>query len=233
MISIQSTTVTPFQQNTRVITNNALGLAAIVDPGGETERVLETINLETTKIESILLTHSHIDHCAGVVSLIEALKRKGLSRPKLFAGREKELRTAVVEQAKFFGLPSQDYDNCPEPDVYLEPGDKITVCGVTIEARFTPGHSPGHFSFILAAGEYLIIEKDQKKTVNSEVIIAGDALFRGSIGRTDLPGGNASVLIGAIRSQLFTLTDSALVLPGHGPVTTIAAEKETNPYLQG
>jgi len=232
MITIQSTTVTPFQQNTRVITNNSLGLASIIDPGGEIERIIEPLNLATTKVESILLTHSHIDHCAGVVSLLEALKKKGQERPILYAGQERELRVSIVTQAKFFGLDPLGYDNCPEPDVYLEQGQKLTVCGISVEARFTPGHSPGHFSFVLPEGEYQIVEGSLKKTIKSEVVISGDALFSGSIGRTDFPGSSSAALLNSIRSQLFTLNDAALVLPGHGPMTTIGVEKRSNPFLQ-
>jgi len=232
MITIESTTVTPFQQNARVITNSALGLAAIVDPGGEAERILKTIDLTNTKVESILLTHSHIDHCAGVVSLIQLLESKGQGRPKIFAGNERELRASIVDQARYFGLEPGDYFNCPEPEVLLEPGQTIDVCGVSLDARFTPGHSPGHFSFVFPKGEYLIIEQGRKQTVSSEVVIAGDALFKGSIGRTDFPGCSSEALLSSIRTQLFTLSDSALVLPGHGPVTTIGVEKRSNPFLQ-
>jgi glyoxylase-like metal-dependent hydrolase (beta-lactamase superfamily II) len=231
-ISIQSIQVTPFQQNARVITNKVLGLAAIVDPGGESDRILDSIDLSTTKVEAIILTHSHIDHCAGVVSLLKTLDQKNFKRPGLFAGSESELRQNVEQQALFFGLDPAEYDNCPEPDVLLEPGQRIKLLGTELEARFTPGHSMGHFSFVFPEDEYELIEEGRSSVVKTQVAISGDTLFRGSIGRTDFPGCSSVILLSSIRSQLLTLPDSTIVLPGHGPMTTIGMERRSNPFLQ-
>lgn len=127
------------------------------------------------------------------------------------------MRSSISGQAMMFGLSAKDYQDCPEPDQYLQDGDELLVGNFKIKALFTPGHSPGHLSFFIAG---------ERPTV-----ISGDSLFKGSIGRTDLPGGNHRLLIKSIENKLLTLPENTIVLPGHGPDTTIFNEKNRNPFL--
>jgi glyoxylase-like metal-dependent hydrolase (beta-lactamase superfamily II) len=115
-----------------------------------------------------------------------------------------------------YGLPAEEWPNCPEPNHYISGGDEVFVGGHCATVLATPGHSPGHVSFYFEA---------------DGVVLGGDALFSGSIGRTDLPGGNTAQLLDSIRKELFTLPDDTRVLSGHGPDTTIYIEKTTNPFF--
>ena len=173
----------------------------------------------------------NIDHCAGVAPLLRTLAAKNFPKPIVYAGHEEELRKSISIQASYFGLDSADYENCPEPDIYFTPKMKFRVAGLELEARFTPGHSPGHFSLILPEDEYQIIENDRTENVKASVALAGDALFKGSIGRTDFPGCSSELLLTSIRSELFSLPTNTIVLPGHGPQTNVGYEIKFNPFL--
>ena len=229
MVTIESKSVTPFQQNARLLFRG--DSACIVDPGGDIDDLLASIDLQKFKVEAVLLTHSHIDHCAGVAPLFRKLDAAGCQKPVLYAGSESDLRRSISLQAQFFGLDPKEYEDCPEPDIYLDSRMKLQLLNLELEARFTPGHSPGHYSFVLPGGDYLIVEESGTQKFNGEVVISGDALFHSSIGRTDFPGSSSERLLASIRLELFTLPDSTLVLPGHGPATTIGREKRYNPFL--
>lgn len=202
-----------FGENTYVLWDAESHEAAIIDPGVSTPTEREALDkfLEREKLTPVHLvnTHLHIDHALGNLYVKD---RYGL---KLEASREDEfLGRTFSDQARRFGMRVQVDNHTPE--VYLADGDRFYVGKEPVDVIAVPGHSPG--SIALYAPE-------------SGFVITGDALFQGSIGRTDLPGGSQPTLVDSIRRKLFALPDDTVVLPGHGPETTIGAEKRSNPYL--
>ena len=211
MFDLETVVVTPFQQNCRLIIDRESKEAVIIDPGGEGERLFGILGKEGLTLKEIWLTHSHLDHCGGVQSL------KRLSGCKLIGHKvESEMRVRVPEICQMYGLPAGDMEACPEPDQYLEGGEVIQFGGYKFEVLFTPGHSPGHLCFYYKEGD---------------ILIAGDTLFSGSIGRTDLPGGNHQELLDSISQKILPLPDQTQVLSGHGPDTTVGRERSGNPFL--
>ena len=212
MLQIQSFTFNPFQENTYLIINEQK-LCWIVDPGmydiNETNRLFSYISDNGLKPQSIINTHTHIDHIFGVS---DVMKKYDIP----FGINEKDLPVlnAAVASAMMFGLA---FSNTPKPGFYIADNEVMKLGDDTIEVRFTPGHSPGSVSFYHAEGNW---------------VIGGDVLFSGSIGRTDLPGGNFDTLISSIKTQLLTLPEETVVYSGHGPATDVGSEKEGNPFLQ-
>jgi hydroxyacylglutathione hydrolase len=212
VLHLESFTFNPFQENTYLLYNDQKQ-CWIVDPGmygpEEDARMLHYITSNGLQPQSIINTHSHIDHITGIQTLVEKYKIPfgihELDQPLL--------RTAVAS-AMMFGL---DLKTAPKPDFFIKGNEPISLKNDILDVRFAPGHAPGHVVFYYPEGGWLI---------------AGDVLFNGSIGRTDLPGGNFDTLINSIRTQLFTLPDDTIVYPGHGPSTTIGNEKKHNPFLQ-
>lgn len=199
----------PVETNGYLIADHTGGVAAAIDaPAGVTDAYLKQANEWRTPIRYILNTHGHWDH---VWDNAELRRRTGA---QLGVHRD-SAPLLQLQQARWFGVaevmePSQ-------PDFFLEHGQTITVGNLRLEVRAAPGHCPG--SVVL--------------WVPSEnVVFAGDVLFAGSVGRTDLPGGDMDTLLQSIREQLLTLDDTVRVLPGHGPATTIGAERVTNPFLR-
>lgn len=213
MLHIKRFTFNPFQENTYLIINEKKD-CWIVDPGmydvAEYQQLIEYISQHQLKPQAIINTHAHIDHIFGVQRL---KKEFSIS----FSIHEKDLPVLqnAVGSAMMFGL---DFNQTPSVDSFLKETTSYFLGDDEVEIRFTPGHSPGSVVFYYAPGNWAI---------------AGDVLFQGSIGRTDLPGGNFEVLIQSIRQQLFTLPENTTVYPGHGPATTIAQEQAYNPFLQG
>lgn len=205
--------VNGFGVNTYILADTATKECAIVDPGvsdsNEREALKKAIDKYGLKPTHLINTHLHIDHVLGngFVTKEYGLKPEAHKDDEFLASR-------VKEQARMFGLPI-DVDNT-FIDTYLEDGDEIKVGESTLKVLTVPGHSPG--SIALYCPE-------------SHFVVTGDALFAGSIGRTDLPGGDYKTLIDSISSQLMTLPDDTVVYPGHGQPTTIGLEKEHNPYL--
>ncbi len=215
---IKTLTVTPFQQNARLLIDEASNECVVVDPGGEIEVISGAISGGSYKVSSILLTHSHIDHAGGVTALESWLKSYQHEPVKLIGHADEQwMREGLGQQATMFGLSPDDYQSVREPDVYLNDGDTVVVGSFSGKVLFTPGHSPGHVSIYFQTPE--------------SILIAGDALFQGSIGRTDLPGGDHPTLISSIKKKLLVLPGETVVMPGHGPNTTIEVEKNTNPFL--
>lgn len=212
MLSIRTVQVTPFQQNCRILwgaSKNAL----IVDPGGDVEKIKAAIDKMGLTPTEIWLTHSHIDHCGGVADLLTFYPGIPLTANPI----EKELRSRVEEICEMYGVPEGYMKNCPEPSRNLKGGEQISFEGAVFEVLFTPGHAPGHLCFYNASEGF---------------VLSGDTLFKNSIGRTDLPGGDYSLLINSIRQKLLVLPPEVKVLNGHGPDTTIGEEKISNPFLQ-
>jgi len=201
--------VTPFQQNCSILVDEATGRAAIVDPGGDLDRVIEALEQTGAKLEKILLTHGHVDHCSGAAEL---RRRTGVP----IEGPQREDRFWIAqlpEAAAGFGFPPAESF---EPDRWLEDGDTVTVGGAELQVRHCPGHTPGHVVFYSAP---------------ERLAIVGDVLFAGSIGRTDFPRGDHAALIGSITQKLWPLGEDVTFLPGHGPVSTFGEERESNPFV--
>lgn len=219
-MQIETLVVTPFQQNCRVIFAPESGKCAVIDPGGEVERIIALIRRLGAQVESILLTHAHIDHAAGASELESRLREEGQQPLLLAHPAEQAMRSSIESQAAMFGLSGAEYRNVREPDRYLEHGDEYLLGENRAKVLFTPGHAPGHIALFFA------------DTGGAPVLIAGDALFAGSIGRTDLPGGDHETLLRSIREQLYVLPEDTRVLSGHGPETTIGREKQSNPFVR-
>lgn len=213
MFTIETIEVTPFQQNARLLYCPETKEAVVIDPGGDADLIAKRIEERGLSLQEIWLTHSHLDHCGGVADLKEVY-----DVPLLGHRIEEEMRKRVLDICSMYGLPKGTMKNCPEPERYIDEGDELSVGSYPFTILFTPGHSPGHLCFYHAP---------------SHTLIAGDTLFSGSIGRTDLPGGDHPTLIKSIQEKIFTLPDETQVLPGHGPATTVAMEKQYNPFFQG
>jgi glyoxylase-like metal-dependent hydrolase (beta-lactamase superfamily II) len=197
-----------FAQNCHILVDRDAGEAVIVDPGEEADLFLRRIATERVTLKAVWLTHAHVDHILGVKRVVEAAKVPVYLHPA-----DRTLYDALPEQSAWFGLsPSTP----PVPDADLGEGMRLTLGGLGFEVRHVPGHTPGHVAF-----------------VGHGVAVVGDALFAGSIGRTDLPGGDTETLLTSIREKLLTLPDDTVVYPGHGPSTTIGRERRSNPFLTG
>ena len=237
MLIVRTVVITPFVQNARVLIDDAARRSVVVDPGGEAEKIIPLLTLrnEPTEVESVFLTHAHIDHAGGVEPLRRMVaEQSGLGKPPLLAHRlEKDIRAAVKDTAILFGLPPEDYENAPEPERYVDEGDELTVGSHKGKLLFTPGHSPGHLSVYFPSQTVrLETEGRAPEEFTGPLLIAGDVLFAGTIGRTDLPGGDHETLLRSVREKLFVLPDETRVLCGHGGDTTIGIEKKINPFFQ-
>jgi hydroxyacylglutathione hydrolase len=201
--------VTPFQQNCTLLWCEETMKGAVVDPGGELDRILAQARASGVTIEKILLTHAHIDHAGGTGELAQRL------RVSIEGPQEEDLFwiQGLPQQSMMFGFPPAKPF---VPDRWLHQGDSVRVGNLDLEVRHCPGHTPGHVIFFHAP---------------SRLAIVGDVLFQGSIGRTDFPRGDYDTLIRSIREQLFSLGDDVKFIPGHGPVSTMGHERRTNPFV--
>lgn len=201
--------VTPFQQNCSLVWCPQTRMAALVDPGGEVDRLLAAVEEEGLTLEKILLTHGHIDHAGGTAELA---RRAGvpIEGPQI---EERFWLEALPQQSRMFGFPQVEQF---EPTRWLEDGDTVTVGEQELQVLHTPGHTPGHVVFFHA---------------QSQLALVGDVIFAGSIGRTDFPRGDFNTLVNAIRSKLWALGDDVSFIPGHGPMSTIGRERRTNPFV--
>ena len=200
--------VTPFQQNCSVIWCETTLKAAVVDPGGDAEQILGLLNELNLTVVGIIHTHAHLDHI-----LASGLIKEATGAPIYLHEGDKFLWDMVGQQCVMFGVPPV---TLPEPDHFMEDDQALNCCGGV--AIHTPGHTPGSISFWF----------EEYKT-----LIAGDTLFQGSIGRTDLPGGNFDQIITSIKERIYTLDDDAIVVTGHGPNTAIGSEKTGNSFVRG
>ncbi len=201
--------VTPYQQNCSLVWCTKTMRGAFVDPGGEVERLKEIARLQGVTIEKVLLTHGHLDHASGAAKLAReyGVKVEGPHRDDQF------LLDDLGRNAKRPGFG--DAENCT-PDRWLDDNDTVTIGEVELGVRHCPGHTPGHVIFF---------HKDAK------VAFVGDVLFRGSIGRCDLPRGDWNQLITAIRERVLPLGDDITFVSGHGDMSTFGWERKTNPYV--
>jgi hydroxyacylglutathione hydrolase len=195
-----------FGQNGYLLTCPNTGEGVLVDPGGGVDEMLAEVERRGTRIVAILLTHAHIDHVDGVAQAKEAVG----APIHLHRDAEGQYR-GVTAQARWFGL---DMSPPPPVDEYLVEGETIRFGDCALTVRHTPGHAPGHVIFVGAG-----------------IALVGDCVFAGSIGRTDLPGGDFQTLMRSIRTQILTLPEDTVLYSGHGPETTVGHERVTNPFL--
>jgi len=202
--------VGPLQCNCSILGDETSLEAIVVDPGDDIPRILSVLDKHNLTVRQIVITHAHIDHIAGAHRL-----KRVTGAPILYNQNDLPLVEMMDMQAGWLGVPIPEV---PPPDDTLDDGKRIAIIGLTGSILHTPGHTQGSVCLYLP---------------EKSLLLAGDTLFAGSVGRTDLPGGNARQLIASINNRLLTLPDDVTVIPGHGPRTTIAEEKETNPFLQG
>ena len=202
--------VTPFQQNCTLLWCEKTKKAAVVDPGGDLPSIREAIAQAGVGVEKIILTHGHIDHAGGAAELREELgvPVEGPHEADRF------LLEHLAEQGQAYGFPAR----AVTPDRWLNEGDTVTVGDLTLDVLHCPGHSPG---------SVVLVSKEQR------FALVGDVLFQGSVGRVDLPGGDGKALIASIKDKLLPLGDDITFICGHGPMSTIGQERQTNPFLQG
>ncbi|HRP77413.1 MAG TPA: MBL fold metallo-hydrolase [Rhodocyclaceae bacterium] len=209
MIDCRIVPVTPFEQNCSIVWCEKTLKAAVVDPGGDLDRITAAVAQLGVQVEKILITHGHIDHAGGTAALARQL---GVP----VEGPQEEDRfwiEGMPEQSRMFGFPGVESF---EPDRWLNDGDTVTVGEEVFEVIHTPGHTPGHVVFFHRGARLAIV---------------GDVLFAGSIGRTDFPRGDHATLIRSIRERLFPLGDDVTFVPGHGPTSTFGDERENNPFV--
>lgn len=213
MIHIEKFVFSPFQENTYVVYNEHKN-AWIIDPGcydqSEKTELKNFIEKAGLTVKKLINTHCHLDHVFGNKFVCDTYKVS----PEYHRADEATMNLAPVS-ANLYGIPG--FETSPKASVYLDEHSKLQLDDETFEIRFCPGHAPGHI---------VLIHHEQKLVIN------GDVLFYGSIGRTDLPGGNHEQLLNSIRTQLFSLEEDYTVYCGHGPETTIGFEKKHNPFLK-
>lgn len=202
--------VTPFQQNCSIIICSETNKAAVVDPGGEIERLVERINELGVTLEKILITHAHIDHAGGTKDLAEHfdLPIEGPQQEDIF------WIDRLSDQSRMFQFPEAKPF---VPTRWLEHDDTVSVGNLTFDVKHCPGHTPGHVVFI---------------NHDNKLAWVGDVLFKGSMGRTDFPRGDHQTLIDSIHSSLMSLPDDYQFISGHGDISTIGHERNTNPYIR-
>lgn len=214
-LTVQTVVSMPFAQNSYIVHRPASARALVVDPGMEPDAILAYLDTKQLKACAILLTHGHADHIAGIADVLSHSPEA-----TIYIGRHEAhmLSDPVANLSRAF-----DFDLVtPTADTngLLDDGQKLTLDGIELEVRAIPGHSRGHVVYVI-------------HDHTPPILFAGDVLFRGSIGRTDFPGGSFEQLRDGIHAKLWTLPDQTLVYPGHGHPTTISEEKRTNPFVGG
>jgi hydroxyacylglutathione hydrolase len=207
-MDVRMFTVGPVQENCFLFRGEGSDRALIVDPGDEPERILAAVEELGVTVEAVLVTHCHFDHIGAVAPVARAT-----GAPVYVSRIEKPVLADIMSYVPWAGFgPFESY----EADHLLEGGETLELAGFEIEVLFTPGHSPGHVTFSVP---------------EHQAIFSGDVLFQGSVGRTDLPGGDWSTLLASIQALVDRLPPETRVYPGHMGITTLAAEREANPFL--
>jgi hydroxyacylglutathione hydrolase len=201
--------VGPLQCNCTILGDPATGEAMVVDPGDNIPQILALLARHKLTLKQIIVTHAHIDHIGGA-----SLLKRATGAPVFLNEKDLPQLKIMNEQAAWLGVPTPEV---LPPDGLLEDGATTGIAGHTARILHTPGHTEGSICLHFAP---------------ENLLLAGDTLFAGSIGRTDLPGGNGKKILHSLHDRLLTLPDETQVIPGHGPATTIGEERETNPFLQ-
>lgn len=210
-LEIISLTLGPAVTNAYLIADDSSGEAAVIDPAWDGHLILEAAQKRGWRIANIWLTHAHFDHLGGAAAVAD-----GSNPPPPVALHPDDYWLWRIQGgAAAFGL---NIDPGPEPTIDLSHGQILHLGGYELEVRYAPGHTPGHVMFY--------VESDN-------ILFCGDVIFQGSIGRTDLPGGDTATLIHSIKTQVLSLPDKIRLLNGHGPETTVGIEREHNPFLKG
>jgi hydroxyacylglutathione hydrolase len=207
---LEMLTVGPFQENCYIIGDEDSGAGVVVDPGDEAARIALAVEQTGLDVGSIIVTHAHIDHVGAVAALVDEY-----ACPVLMHSEAEPMLKQLPTQAMMMGLK---FGKVPAVDRHIGDGEVLEVGELRLRSLYTPGHAPGHLAFYVQ---------------DEDLVLSGDALFAGSVGRTDLPGGSMEVLMRSIEERLLTLPDETRVFPGHGPQTEIGNERTTNPFLQG
>ncbi len=211
MLRYQTLPVTPFQQNCSIVWCDRTMDAAVIDPGGELPRILGAAQRLGVTLRQILLTHAHIDHAGGAGQLA---RERGLPIVGPHPG-DRMWIDGLAQQAMMFGFaPAEPF----MPTRWLEDGDRVAVGDSLLDVRHCPGHTPGHVVFHSAQAQRAFV---------------GDVLFAGSVGRTDLPGGDEQTLLDSITQRLWPLGDDTVFIPGHGPESRFGHERRHNPFVRG
>ncbi len=208
-IKYQIVPVTAFEQNCSVLWCDKSKRAAVVDPGGDLDRVIAVLEREGLELEKILLTHAHIDHAGGTSELSKKYSVP-IEGPHI---EDKFWIDSLPQQSQMFGFPSVEIFT---PDRWLEGGDTVSVGESTLDVVHCPGHTPGHVVF---------------HSRDSKLALVGDVLFHGSIGRTDFPKGDHATLIKSIKEKLWPLGSDVSFIPGHGPMSTFGEERKSNSFV--
>ena len=206
---LETLPVGPLQCNCSILGDETSREAIVVDPGDDIPRILALLAKHNLTVKQIVITHAHIDHIAGAHRL-----KQLTGAPILYNQNDLPLVKMMDVQAGWLGIPTPIVSN---PDDTLDDGKLVAITGLTGSILHTPGHTEGSVCLYLP---------------DQTLLLAGDTLFAGSVGRTDLPGGNTSKLLHSIHERLLTLPDEVTVIPGHGPRTTIGSERASNPFLQ-
>ncbi len=206
---VEMVTVGPFQENCYIIGDQS-GTGALIDPGDEAARI--ALNVERTGIEitKIIVTHAHIDHVGAIAQLVDEYLC-----PVLMHEEAEAMMKTLPQQAIMMGMR---FGRVPAVNRHITDYETLEVGGIRLRSLYTPGHAPGHLAFYAE---------------EEGIVFSGDALFAGSVGRVDLPGGSMDLLMRSISEKLLPLPDVTRVLSGHGPETNIGRERQTNPFLRG
>ena len=209
MLKYLTIPVTPFQQNCSLVWDDDSKQAAVIDPGGDTDVILDAVKQLGLKLEQIWITHAHVDHAAATADLAEQL---GLPIIGPHPGDQFWIDGLPMAAATYGFPPARPF----KPTRWLADGDIVSVGECVLHVRHCPGHTPGHVVFVHRA---------------AKIAFVGDVLFRGSIGRTDFPRGNHDQLLNSIRKRLWPLGDDITFVPGHGQTSTFGWERKTNPFV--